>query len=65
MSQSEIEKEKIKNALLDAVWTMRWTENKQALYAVLEPEEALKIVDDIFIELDNIGYEIRKKNDKI
>lgn len=67
MSELEIEKEKekIKNALLDAVWTMRWTENKQALYAILEPEEAMKIVDDIFIELDKIGYEITKKNDKI
>lgn len=62
MTEIELtEQEKISDALLEAVWTMRWTENKQALYAVLEPEEAMKIVKDIFIELDKIGYEIKKK----
>ena len=57
------ELENIELALLDAIWTMRWTENKQAMYAVLNTEEAYKIAKDIFIELDKIGYEIRKKNE--
>lgn len=55
------EKDLIRDTLLEAVWIMRWSENKEALYAVLEPEEAMKIVDDIFIELDKIGYQIKKK----
>ena len=59
---SENKKENIELALLEAIWTMRWTENKEALYAVLEVEEAPQIVKDIFIELDKIGYEIRKKD---
>lgn len=55
------DKENVELALLDAIWTMRWTENKQAMYAVLTVEEAQQIVKDIFIELDKIGYEIKKK----
>lgn len=68
MDESEIKFEKtdwdtteVEDALLEAVWVSRWTENKQALYAVLQPEEAMQAVKDIFIELDKIGYEIRKK----
>lgn len=53
--------EEVEDALLEAVWVTRWTKNEQALYAVLEPEEAFKIVKDIIEGLDNIGYEIRKK----
>jgi len=55
------EKEKIETALLESTWISRWTENKQALYAVLETEEAWKIVNNIFKELDKIGYEIKRK----
>ena len=51
----------VEDVLLEAVWVSRWTENKQALYAVLQPEEAMQSVKDIFIELDKIGYEIKKK----
>lgn len=51
---------KVVIALLEAIWISRWNKNKTALSAVLEPEEAEKIVDDIFIELKKIGYEIRK-----
>lgn len=58
---SEDEKENIQLALLDAIWTMRWTDNKEAMYAVLTTEEAFQIVKDIYIELDKIGYEIKKK----
>ena len=58
---SNTEQENIELALLEAVWVTRWTKNKQALIAVLEPEEAEQIVKDIFIELDKIGYEIKKK----
>jgi hypothetical protein len=56
-----MENELIDNALLEAVWVTRWTENNQALYAVLKTEEAFKIVQDIHIELDKIGYKISKK----
>ena len=58
---SDNETENIEIALLEAIWTMRWTTNKEAMYAVLEVEEAQQIVKDIFIELDKIGYEIKKK----
>lgn len=55
------EKEIIENALLEAVWINRWTENKEALYAVLKTEEAFQIVQNIYDELDKIGYKIVKK----
>ena len=54
------EKQKVEDALLEAVWVSRWY-GPDALVAVLEPEEAMQIVADIFTELDKIGYEIRKK----
>jgi hypothetical protein len=56
-----LEKIHIENALLEAIWVSRWTKNKQAIYAVLETDEAFQIINDIYIELDKIGYEIRKK----
>ena len=55
MKQSE-------NILLESVWITRWTENEEAIYAVLTSEEALKIVADILSELDINGYEIKKKS---
>jgi hypothetical protein len=55
------EKQKIENALLEAVWVSRWN-GPDALVAVLDPGEAIQIVADIFKELDKIGYEIRKKS---
>jgi hypothetical protein len=55
------DKEKIENILIESIWITRWTENKQALYAVLSPEEADQIVKDIFIELDKNGFEIKRK----
>lgn len=58
---SDNEQENIELALMEALWITRWTPNGEALYAVLEPEEAQKMVKDIFVELDKIGYEIKKK----
>lgn len=55
---------KIVNALLDAVWLMRWNKKKTSMTAIMEPEEAQKIVDGIFEELDKIGYEIKRKGPK-
>jgi hypothetical protein len=57
------DKEKIEGILLEAVWVTRWI-NKDSLAAVLEPEEAIKVVEDIFNELDKEGFEIRKKRPK-
>lgn len=56
--------EKVVNALLEAVWVMRWNEKKTSLSAIMEPEEAEKIVQGIFEELDKIGYEIKRKKPK-
>ena len=53
--------EDIANALLDAVWTMRWTENKKAMFSVLSVKEANVICLDVFKELDKAGYKIVKK----
>lgn len=55
------EKTKIETALLEAIWISRWTENKQALISVLTEEEAMQMVSNILTELNNIGYEIKKK----
>lgn len=59
--KKEDKKEDIDIALLEAIWTMRFSENKESIYAVLTVEEAQQIVKDIYIELDKIGYEIKNK----
>jgi hypothetical protein len=51
----------IQTALLEAVWISRWTQSGQGLSAVLTESEAQHIVDNIFDELEKIGYEIKKK----
>lgn len=48
-------------ALLEAIWLMRWNENRTVTYAVLTVEEAYKMCEDIIIELDKAGYKIVKK----
>lgn len=53
--------QEIENALLEAVWIMRWNKEGTALTAVLETEEALKMCADIVAGLNNAGYEIVKK----
>lgn len=54
------EQDEIKNIILESIWVSRWNNEKTALTAVLTPEEAFKITDDIIIELKNNGYEIKK-----
>ena len=60
INKSKMEEE-IENALMEAIWIMRWTDNNEALHSVLEVEEAEKMVQDIVKELDKAGYEITKK----
>lgn len=47
--------------LLEAIWIMRWSDNKEVLYAVLTVEEAEQMCDNIIKELDKAGYKIVKK----
>lgn len=56
-----IDQNKIKETLLESVYISRWTKNKEALVAVLTPEESMQIVEDILEDLDKNGFEIRKK----
>lgn len=51
-------------ALMEAIWIMRWTDNKEALYAVLEVEEAQEMAVNILKELDKAGYILIKKDEK-
>lgn len=51
----------IDSALLDAIWIMRWNENKTAMSAVLTVEEAYNICKNIIKELDDAGYKIVSK----
>lgn len=61
------DKQKLEYLLLESVYLMRWNETKTALSAVLEPEEAMEIVFDIFYTLHKNGYKLIKEttNDKI
>lgn len=54
--------EEIQNILLESVWITRWNDDKTALYAILEPDEAVKITEDIINNLKEKGYEIKKAN---
>ncbi len=56
---------KVTNALLEAIWIMRWNDTETALIAIMDPEDAMKIVNNIFKELNAAGYEIKKKPSKI
>lgn len=55
--------EEICNILIESLWTMRWTENKEALYAVLTSEESEHIVENILNNLTSNGYTIIKNTD--
>lgn len=57
---SKEEKIELQNILLECVWVSRWNKEKTALTAVLTSEEALKIVDDIFSELEKNNFKIIK-----
>ena len=50
----------VETALIEAIYISRWSENGESLQAVLTPDETEQIVKNIFIELENIGYEIKK-----
>lgn len=50
-------------ALLEAIWIMRWNEDKTGMMAVLTSEEAIQMSDDIITELDKAGYVIAKKTE--
>ena len=52
--------EELFNLLLDAVWIMRWNEDKTAMSAVLSDIEAINIVNDIILSLKQSNYEIKK-----
>ena len=56
-----LDHENIENALLEAIWIMRWNQKKTAMRAVLSPEEAEKMCVDIIFELDKAGYKITNK----
>ena len=59
---TEEEKDESQDALLKAIWIMRWTdEDKQSMYAVLKVDEAMEMVEEIHKELDKAGYKIVKK----
>lgn len=56
------DKEKLHDTLLESIWISRWTdENQESLYAVLTPEEAETIVNDILNDLYKNGFKIVKK----
>lgn len=57
------DKRKVIYALQESVYISRWSDNKESLSAVLTPDETRDIVNNIFKELDNAGYEIVKKQD--
>lgn len=54
--------DKIDSALFEAIYILRWNENKTALSAVLKVDEAEKIVEDIKTELSKINHSIVDNN---
>lgn len=56
-----IELDDLDETLLKAIWISRWNEDKTALTAVLTPDEAMKMCQDIREKLDKAGYNIIKK----
>jgi len=51
----------IENAIIKAIWIIRWNEQHTALKAVLTIKEAEEIVKEVINELDKAGYKIVKK----
>ena len=54
--------EELEVTLLNAVWLMRWNEEKTVMKAVLTEEEATQMCKDIVEELDKAGYKIVPKD---
>ncbi len=48
--------------LLEAVWLMRWNNDKTAMKAVLTEREACQMCNNIVKELDKAGYKIVRKD---
>lgn len=57
-------KEEIVSAILEGIWIMRWNKTKTAMTAVLTPEEAEKMANDVVKELKKAGFRIIPKNYK-
>lgn len=53
--------EKIKDALMEAIWITRWNKDKTALKAVLKVKEANKMCKNILKQLDKAGFVILRK----
>ena len=53
--------EKIKDALLEDIFIMRWKKDRTSQYALLNTIELKETIDNIFKELDDAGYKIVKK----
>ena len=53
--------EKIKDALLEAVYITRWRKDGKTQYALLNTIELKQTVDNIIDELDEAGFKIVKK----
>ena len=53
--------EKIKDALLEAIFVMRWKKDRTSQYALLNTIELKETIDNILRELDAAGYKIVKK----
>ena len=47
--------------MMEAVWLMRWSKNRESLHSVLKIREAEKICVDLIFELNKAGYKIVKK----
>ncbi len=60
-TKEEHEKFNLEIALLEAIWLMRWNEDKTALTAVLSEEECQQMCKDIVTELDKAGFKIVRK----
>jgi len=56
-----LQKEKIEDALLEAVFVTRWDESKSVCQPVLTNEETGRVIDDIIDELNKAGFTIIEK----
>ncbi len=53
--------EKIKDALLEAVYITRWRTDGESQYALLDTSELKETIDNIIKELDDAGFKIVEK----